>query len=518
MIQDITHKERLPLNVLLFLVALGFILLYLYVGLARVRYPYSLDFIEDDLVMQAWRAMQNQPTYVPPNADYVPQVYMPLYPWIGGLIFKVLGGSPGFGPLRAFSFLATLVTAGLIYWIAARESRDWLIAFSCAGLFLAGYRLVGGWYELARVENLFVLLTLAGVTIAIYDQKTTRGLLLAGVMLGLSLMTKQNGLIFAAGTGVYLLLNVRWRVWLYATAFLLSGLLPMWLANVASDGWLYTYAFGVAYASPIDSIRIVETLQREIFGAMLLLTLSLLIVLLSTLVRQGPKDFIIQTLTQRPWPIFIAVAVLVTIATRASVGGARQNYILGYAFLCLAPALVAAELAHWRPAWRRIGHLVLPAIILLQFILTWSPTVHTYLQIGNSIQFVPTADMWSSGDRLIERIAAVDGPVFVMMHPPYALMAGKEPSVHIQSLWHARFRGRDPLPADLVSRFENHYYAAIISNESEYFETDPALVTLLNTYYTPAEQLPPSESPSTLSGPISRPQLVYVPKPATDSP
>jgi hypothetical protein len=521
MIQAVKDKERLSLSTLLtillsgllFLVALGFIFVYLYVGLARVGYPYSLDFIEDNLVMQSWRAMRNEPTYVPPNADYVPQVYMPLYAWIGGLIFKVTG--PGFGPLRAFSFLATLATAGLIYWLAERESHNRLVAFGCAGLFLAGYRLVGGWYELARVENLFVLLTLAGVALALYDQKSARGLALAGALLGLSLLTKQNGLIFAAGTGVYLLFNVGRRVWLYAVAFALAGLVPLWLVNVASNGWLYTYAFGVAYASPVDSIRIVQTLQREIFGAMLLLTLSVSAVLLGALGRQGIKAFARQILSEQPWPIFIGAAVLVTILTRASVGGARQNYILGYAFLCLAPALLVTEISQWRDNWQRWGYTALLAAMLLQFVLTWSPAVHRYLQIFNSTQFVPTTAMRASGDRLIERIAAVDGPVFVMMHPPYALMADKEPSVHIQSLWHARFRARDPLPADLVDRIESHYYAMIISNESADFEQEPALVALLNTYYTPVETLSPAESPPTLSGPFSWPQVIYVPKGST---
>jgi hypothetical protein len=335
---------------------------------------------------------------------------------------------------------------------------------------------------------------------------------LAGALLGLSLLTKQNGLIFAAGTGVYLLFNVGRRVWLYAVAFALAGLIPLWLANIASDGWLYTYAFGVAYASPVDTIRIVQTLQREIFGAMLLLTLSVLAVLLGGFGRQGAKTFARYILFEQPWPIFIGVAVLVTILTRASVGGARQNYILGYAFLCLAPALLVAEMGQWRANWQRWGYTALLFAMLLQFALTWSPAAHRYLQIFNSTQFVPTAAMRASGDRLIERIAAVDGPVFVMMHPPYALMAGKEPSVHIQSLWHARFRARDPLPADLVDRIESQYYAMIISNGSGDFEQEPALVALINTYYTPVEMLSPADSPPTLSGPFSWPQVIYVPK------
>jgi hypothetical protein len=438
------------LQALLFLVALSFTLLYLYVGVARVRYPYSLDLIEDNLVMQAWRVAQNQPTFVPPNAEYVPQVYMPLYTWLGGLIFKVTG--PGFTPLRFFSFLCTLATAVLLYWIAQRESRNRLLGFAVAGLFLAGYRLSGGWYELARVENLFVLVSLAGVATAVYSHHTTWGLVATGVLMGLSLLTKQNGMLFAAGTAVYLLINVRWRIWLYIVPFALVGLLPIWLTNIASDGWFAIYVFGIAYASPIETVRIVETLRREIFGAMLLLTLSLLLVVLGSLWRRGPLGFVRHLLTDKPWPMVILAAVFVTIAGRATIGGARQNYIIGYAFLCLAPALLTAEIVQWRAQWQRRAQPVLIIGLLLQFILAWSPQVHKALNIFNSTEFIPTAAMKTAGDSLIAHIAAIDGPVFVMMHPPYALMAGKEPSVHIQSLYHARWRARDPLPPFFVFR------------------------------------------------------------------
>jgi hypothetical protein len=460
--------------------------------------------------MEAWRTMNDQPTHVPPNADYVPQVYMPLYGWIGGLIFKVTG--PGFVPLRAFSFLMTLATAVLIYAVAVRESKNRIVAFGCAALFLAGYRLAGGWYELARVENLFVLLTLGGVAAAVYGRDSTRGLLLSGALLGLSLLTKQNGLIFAAGTGFYLLLNVRWRVLWFGLAFFLAGLGPMWLANLASDGWLYTYVFGVAYASPVALSRVWETLQREIFGVLLLLTLMLLLIIISPLIRLGLKEYVREVLSSGAWPIFIMAAVLVTIITRASVGGARQNYILGYAFLCLLPALVILEIARWRPSRQRPAYIGLILAVILQFLLVWLPASYTFFRNPTYTIYVPTREMEASGDRLIERIAAIEGPVWVMMHPPYALMAGKEPAVHIQSLWHGRFRGRDPMPADLVERIETQYYAAIISDETAYFEDDPALLSLLEANYTRAESLPLTQSPPTLSGPLARPQVIYLPK------
>ena len=68
------------------------------------------------------------------------------------------------------------------------------------------------------------------------------------------------------------------------------------------------------------------------------------------------------------------------------------------------------------------------------------------------------------------------GDVLVMMHPFYAYEAGKPPAAQIQALWHARWRGRDPLPADFVARIQNRDYSAIISDQSPYFETEPALL------------------------------------------
>jgi hypothetical protein len=99
-----------------------------------------------------------------------------------------------------------------------------------------------------------------------------------------------------------------------------------------------------------------------------------------------------------------------------------------------------------------------------------------------------------------------------MMHPFYAVQAGKAPSAQIQALWHARFRGGEPLPADLVARIRDRHYAAIISDQSPYFETEPALMELIDRYYQPSEPLTPADAPPTLSGLVVRPRVVYVPK------
>jgi len=71
------------------LIAIIFIALFFYTALPRLLYPYDLDFIEDSMLMESLQFAQGQPVYVPPNADFNPHVYMPLFFWLGALLFKI---------------------------------------------------------------------------------------------------------------------------------------------------------------------------------------------------------------------------------------------------------------------------------------------------------------------------------------------------------------------------------------------------------------------------------------------
>jgi hypothetical protein len=59
---------------------------------------------------------------------------------------------------------------------------------------------------------------------------------------------------------------------------------------------------------------------------------------------------------------------------------------------------------------------------------------------------------------------------------------------------------------------EKQQFAQIISDESDYFETEPAFLELLLAHYHVVETLLPEQSPKMMSGPIVRPLTVYVPR------
>ena len=194
------------------LIAVVFIAMFFVTALPRLLYPYDLDFIEDSMLMQSLRIAQGQPVYVPPNADFNPHVYMPLFFWLGALLFKI--GGPSLVLLRLISFGSTLATTILIYWIALRESGLKWIAIACAGLFLAGYRINGFWYEVARVDPSFSLLTIGGLALANYANDSNRRLILSGIVMALGAFTKQSGFILAMGFTLYLFMKIGRRAWI----------------------------------------------------------------------------------------------------------------------------------------------------------------------------------------------------------------------------------------------------------------------------------------------------------------
>ncbi|HID53794.1 MAG TPA: phospholipid carrier-dependent glycosyltransferase, partial [Anaerolineae bacterium] len=422
-------------NIVLAVTAVTFIIAYLFVALSRVTYPFDLDFIENAMLLQAWRTGAGLPVYLPPNGEFVPQVYMPLYTWLGGLPLRLTG--PVFWPLRLLSLLSTLGTAVLLYLIGRQLQPNRAIALVGAALFLAGYKLTGGWYDLARVDALFVFLALAGMGTAVYHHHTNRGLALAGLLMGLALLTKQNGLFLTAVVGAWLLWAVRWRMWLFGAVFLAVTAVPLLLLEWRNGGWFSYYVVDIAYASPVEISRVWPVLRREVLGGMGVLVLMAGGTAVAYIIQQQWRKLI-----DPPWLVFMGAALFVSVSGRSSVGGNLNNLIIGLALLCLAPALLAGAV---RPG--KWVNALLTAAILVQFALLTFPPLPYAPQ-----QFRPTAVMRQQGEHLIEYLAEADGEVWVMLHPAYGLQAGKEAGVHIQTLWHARQRGAQPLPPDLVAR------------------------------------------------------------------
>jgi len=488
-----------------------FAAMYFVTALLRIFYPYDLDFIEDSMLIQSLRFALGQPVYIAPSIEFVPHVYMPLYSWLGGLLFRVFGVS--YVPLRLLSFAATLTTAALIFYIAQREGGERWLAFVCAGLYLGGYRITGFWNELARVDSLFVALSMCGLVLGLYarpegSSKTLR-VLSAAVVLALAFFAKQTALAFGVGLAVYLLMTLGRRAWVFIGT--LVGIIAVGLGvlNTATGGWFAYHTFLIAGADRVEIGRVFHYIGFELFGVMA--GLSVIAVVAAGI---GWRRSGVGVLRSQPWLLMIGVAAIISGTGRASVGGNVNNLMAVYALLCIAPALLWKEihreaakdakntksiLAPFASSRLSSGKAaIVTAVVLIQFA----------LGAYNPLRYIPTTQMRESGDRLSERIRSIDGEVLVMMHPYYAWLADKGPSAQIAEIWYLHAWSGVPLPQDFVDRIRERYYAVIVSSESM-FETDPEIQGLIEQYYVRAEMI---DGPPTMTGMVVRPSVIYVPK------
>jgi hypothetical protein len=490
--------------------ALVFAVMYFITALPRILYPYDLDFIEDSILMQAWRFAQGQPVYISPSIEFIPHIYMPLYIWLGGWLINLFGLS--LTPLRVLSFVATLITTALIFYITRRETQQNWLAFVAAGLYLGGYRLSGFWYELARVDSLFVAISLIGLVIGVYAASFT-GRLIAIFVLILAFFTKQTALAFGVCLLFYWWHAHRWQAFWLALLYAAFCLIAFYWIDQGTNSWFAYYVITSASGDATEIGRVFHYIGFELFGIMF--GVSAVWLGASWLVwRQAG----VGGLRREPWLLAIGAAALISGVGRASVGGNLNNLMPVYALLCLTPSLF------WKssqppPSPQSIPRssdfsalsafsdssstkqLVVLGVLLLQF------AINAY----NPLRYIPTAEMRTSGNHVIDRIRSIDGEVLVMMHPYYAVLAGKEPAAQIALVWHDFYWQQVSPPADFVERISTHYYAAIISDES-LFETDPSIQGLLRDYYLVAETLPLDQSPLSPVGLPVRPTLLYIPK------
>ena len=146
--------------------AAAFLAAFLWVALSRITYPYDLEWMEGGMLTHSLRLLQGKPLFGPPSVDFIPYIYQPFYAMVVAAVGLLTGLS--LPVARGVSLVSTAVVAYLLFRTVHRETRDTLVAWIGVGLLFAEYPVVGFWYDLARVDNLFMALTFTGLYVARY--------------------------------------------------------------------------------------------------------------------------------------------------------------------------------------------------------------------------------------------------------------------------------------------------------------------------------------------------------------
>jgi Dolichyl-phosphate-mannose-protein mannosyltransferase len=377
------------------LVAIG---AYLFVALSRLDYPFALQPLEGNSLVEVHRILAGQPLYPAPTAGYVPDGYTPLYFYLAAAAARVLGVS--YLPLRLVSVLSSLACFALLARLVQRETGSAAAGTGAAGLFAATYFVTGTWFDVARVDSLFLALSIGGLYAA-RRMSGTGGAVAAGVLLAAAALTKQTGLAEGVLVVAALLTGPRRRLaWIAAVAeFAVFGL-SMLALRLTGGGWFTYYVFKQM------SEHSLKASNFSWFCTALLTALGLAACAALIGARRVPRELLAGCAT-------LAVGGC---AALVHSGGAINDVLPAYlAVALLAGLALGGDSARW--VTTAAGLLVLAQTVFL-------------LVGARPSQAIPTGADRAVGERLVAGMRDFGGDVIVPGDPALSLLAGTAPAAH----------------------------------------------------------------------------------------
>jgi hypothetical protein len=444
-----TNTAERWLIILLFLTASGFIGLFYFIALRRFAYPLPLEWNECGVFDMMHRVAYHQPLYVSPSKNYVPFLYTPVYFYVGAALSHLTGAS--FFTLRLLSILATSGCFVLVFNSVRRNTRDLFAAWIACGLFAALYAQSGGWFDLARVDMLYLFFLLFAIELA-----QRRLLIWAAIVFVVAFQTKQNAAIialFVLGAEIR-----RPRKLLEGLGtFGVGAALSSWLLNRQSHGWYRYYTFFVPAHHAWVKQNLASFLLRELVDplgvAIVLVLLAMALYVSLSQEGQGNPYFVLLT------TIGVTVSSL---SGRLHMGGAANATLPLYAWICIlfgqSLHFVLSQIKRTPIAIAPLLRVVALAACGIQFAqLLYAPG-----------RYVPTATQKADAVRVLNRVSVLPGKTFVMHRVIDVGTAGKQEFAGYWEIWDLLRADQGPigqkLKSELINSFQNREYSGIISD------------------------------------------------------
>ena len=486
----------------------GFLLLlFLYAAWRRVRYPYEVEWIENNMLLSVLRIVHGQGIYVAPTLDYVPYLYAPLYLYLAAAVTKVVGvGGHGYAGLRLVSAVASLVSCCAIYALVKTETARRLPAVAAAGMYVGCYALLGTFFDIGRVDSLFVCLLL----LALLAQR--RGYpVVAALLWVLTVQTKQTVLPLAV-----FILCAEWkrpkRLLTGLGTYVVAVAASIFLLNHATGGWYDYYIFDVAKGLPIvwrQAALYLPTSVLEPMAAAWVLIAAAVVVTRPRINSAGGMFY-----------AFVSVALIGGVWVVQAHRGSSQNAMMPvYAWVAV---LFGVAMARLLDAGERSGAAQVSVMVML------AAAVQLFVLVYNPGRYLPTAEQRAATEQFIAQLRALPGDVYVIDHGYDAMLAGKQAHAQGEALGGVLdapvSAQSEPVRDELEAAKREHRFSAVVVDTTEvkgtYDGFDQAYPLAISTslgpyrYLTSQAQwfLLPCETPLALSRSLETAETVVVPR------
>ena len=468
-------------------------LTFVVVAILRLDHPFELEWVEGFFVEIVARVRDGKAIYVEPSLDFISCIYTPLYFYVSAAVGE------GFAALRAVSLLATLGSCGVLFGMAWRETRSHWPGWLAAGTFAAAFAASGAWYDLARVDSLFLFLLLLGMA-TLRAARSGWGVAVSALFVTLSFLTKQTALAVALPVAIWLLL-ADWRRGALWGGLIGALVVASTLAlDASSGGWYRFYVFEFQPQRAFEAWKLTGFWTTDLLATVPVACAAALLLVWRTLRDPGGWDRFF-------FLAWAAAAVGAAYVARAQSGGYLNNLMPAYALLALLLALSAhreaAALAAGRPRPGLLEVAIFVACALQLVHLAEDPR-----------QWLPTPGDTATGERLVETIAGIPGEVLIADQGYLATRAGKRSYAHGVMLWDIARSDRPALQRGLAREIETalreQRFGAVVLSDG-WFSVSPSL----ERYYEKERSLlDDSERFWPVTGARVRPAHLYRPRDA----
>lgn len=467
-----------------------FISLYLYVALSRLFYPFELEWIEGAVFDMSLRMTKGLPVYAPPSVELVPLMYSPFFYYFGAGLIKLFGIN--LWAIRLISLFSSILSGLLIFEIIRGRTKSVVWGLVGVGLFFGTFKITCFWFDIARVDSLFIMLILLS-----YYLIEKKRILLSILTFTLAFFSKQSALLFILAAAFYLIIKNRKKGFIFLIIFPLIYGITL-LLNYATDGWYLYCTFTLPKYQPL-----LDTKLKLFFFTDLLKNMPIVVgyvigwFIFWAVTRKRGNLFDEDLLLA----LFLISSFAVSLFGRGITGGAENSIIPFTTFSSILLSICFSKL-ETKPT---IG-IILGSIIVQSIIWAYNPLYQ-----------IPTKKDREAGERFLQYISQIKGDVLIPYHGFYLAKAGKEPCFHISGLSDLEFdknKGKkliDSFIIELKEGLEKRRWSLIVLNETGIESFDNFI---RNYYYLAGTFLEEKEIGNffTLTGWKRRPTYLYFPK------
>jgi dolichyl-phosphate-mannose-protein mannosyltransferase len=469
------------------LAGLAVIITYLVIALSRLSYPFTVEWLESNSLVEVHRILAGQSLYPAPTAAYVPDGYPPLYFAVSAAAASVLGVS--YLPLRLVSLVSSLACFALLGRLVQRETGSAAAGTGAAGVFAGVYFATHTWFDVGRVDSLFLALSIGGLYAA-RSMHRTRGAIAAGALLAAAALTKQTGILEGVVVLAALAVGPRRRLAGVAalTEVTVLGISTLVL-GLTSGGWYIFYVFELMSEHALNDSAIAG-FWTEILPVIGIAACAALIGAL-----------------RAPLVLLAGCGALVveSYATLVHSGGDVNDLLPAYlAVALLAGLAMGAQRAWWVAAVSALLVLAQSGWLLSGF---------------HPAQAIPTSADRAVGERFVAGLRALGGTVAIPGDPGLSLLAGMAPAAAHEDAAYDVLRGSDPTAITSFTGSVEHaiatyqYSAIILDSPTPPVGYEP----WLSLYYRECPQPLLADVPAAAFRPVaggitSRPFAVWLPQ------